>query len=183
MDLCLGGEVETGERSDLHSGSCVDGVYGCSKCHNAANGGKGQIGNCEICDAVGINTLIVKAWDEPVLYEMCHSCTTKDDEDWFDDLVISKGPESAQQAKRSSHPHERGSMKKTKFDIELTGWKGQSDDDPRWVRMAAVFTPDQKMHLDDDQIDELRKKLELEMVPIFNRLIGISNTDKSSPEG
>ena len=90
MDLSLGGEVETGETSPLHSGSCVDGVYGCSKCHNSSNEGKGSVGSCEICNAVDVHTSIVKAWDEPVLYEMCAKCATQDDRKWFDDQFNSK---------------------------------------------------------------------------------------------
>ena len=73
-DLSLGPPVDVGEEPDAkHSGPCYDGVYGCHKCHSAANDGKGSVGNCDSCKRLTF-TQIIKAWDEPVMYEECAAC-------------------------------------------------------------------------------------------------------------
>ena len=73
MDLTLGGEVDTGETSELHSGTCNDGVFGCSRCWNAANEGQGTEFECDLC-RTATYTRVTLAWDEPVLYAMCADC-------------------------------------------------------------------------------------------------------------
>ena len=50
MDLGLGGPVDVGVQEGAnHSGSCNDGVFGCSRCWNNANGGQGTLDKCEWC--------------------------------------------------------------------------------------------------------------------------------------
>lgn len=75
-DLGLGPEVDAGERAPdaPHRGNCTDGVYGCSRCWNGANEGRGTIDTCEWCKTKEVHTRIVKAWDEPVLYAICAAC-------------------------------------------------------------------------------------------------------------
>lgn len=73
-DLGLGGPVSV-ERdpSAKHSGTCYDGVYGCHLCWNADNGGQGTLFECAWCHSDCL-TLVVKAWDEPVMYALCEKC-------------------------------------------------------------------------------------------------------------
>lgn len=73
-DLSLGGPVNVGEVPEAkHSGPCYDGVFGCHLCANAENGGKGQVSNCDTCDRVTF-TKVVRASDEPVMYQLCVAC-------------------------------------------------------------------------------------------------------------
>ena len=85
MDLSLGPEVLLSdeemteiksERKVLHSGNCVDGVYGCSKCWNDANDGWGTMSECDYCHKRGY-TRVSKALDEPCLYALCPECRAK----------------------------------------------------------------------------------------------------------
>lgn len=76
-DHSLGGMVDVGVNPKAnHSGPCNDGVYGCSRCHNAANDGKGTICNCDWCHKE-THTRITRAWDEPVSYALCSDCRRK----------------------------------------------------------------------------------------------------------
>lgn len=78
MDLGLGGHVEVEDDGDnpnkKHAGGCNDGVYGCSRCWDAENNGKGTTFTCEWCKAPDVPTLITRASDEPVLYAVCAAC-------------------------------------------------------------------------------------------------------------
>jgi len=76
-DLGLGGPCEVERDPDaLHGGPCFDGVYGCHRCWNAANNGKGTSSTCERCRANDVLTRVVRASDEPVLYAICQACQT-----------------------------------------------------------------------------------------------------------
>ena len=81
-DLGLGPPVVS-ERlpNATHKGPCFDGVYGCHVCHNHANNGRGTVGECEWCHTKDVHTRIVKAWDEPVLYEICAACEKKQNDE------------------------------------------------------------------------------------------------------
>lgn len=77
-DHSLGGPVNVGRNPDAkHEGNCNDGVYGCSRCWNAANNGKGYVADCDWCKARNVNTRIIKAWDENVSYALCEKCRKK----------------------------------------------------------------------------------------------------------
>jgi len=77
-DMSLGGPVPVGPTPGAnHPGQCYDGVYGCHKCHNAANDGEGTICDCEYCGAKDVPTRITMALDEPVMYAMCKKCRFK----------------------------------------------------------------------------------------------------------
>lgn len=74
-DLSLGAPVSIGVvKAAKHSGPCYDGVYGCHECHNAANSGRGEVSSCDRCHRKNTFTQIVRAWDEPCLYELCKAC-------------------------------------------------------------------------------------------------------------
>jgi hypothetical protein len=75
-DLGLGGPYEVERDPEaLHSGPCFDGVYGCHRCWDAANDGKGTVADCEgRCGAKNVPTRIIQASDEPVLYAACEAC-------------------------------------------------------------------------------------------------------------
>lgn len=75
-DLGLGGPYEVERDPEAkHSGPCFDGVYGCHRCWNADNDGKGTIADCEgRCRAKGVLTRIIRASDEPVMYAACEAC-------------------------------------------------------------------------------------------------------------
>jgi hypothetical protein len=77
-DLGLGPPVE-GERlpDATHAGPCFDGVYGCHRCWDDANEGKGTLAICEWCKAENVPTRITRAIDEPVLYALCAPCVAK----------------------------------------------------------------------------------------------------------
>lgn len=77
-DHSLGGMVDVGVNPDAeHSGPCNDGVYGCSRCWNAANKGEGTISECDWCKKQCCFTRVTKAWDEPVSYALCEGCQVK----------------------------------------------------------------------------------------------------------
>ena len=74
-DHSLGEPVDVERYADAtHPGPCSDGVYGCSRCWNSANDGKGTIGDCEWCDAKDVPTKVTRASDEPVSYAVCEPC-------------------------------------------------------------------------------------------------------------
>ncbi len=81
-DLGLGGPCEVEREPEaLHPGPCFDGVYGCDRCWNAANNGKGTIWKCEgRCGKEDVPTRIIQALDEPVLYAACEDCRRRRDE-------------------------------------------------------------------------------------------------------
>ncbi len=77
-DLSLGGPVEVDRDPEAkHGGPCFDGVYGCHRCWNADNDGKGTLHTCEWCKAEDVLTRITKASDEPVMYAVCEACRAK----------------------------------------------------------------------------------------------------------
>lgn len=74
-DLGLGGPVPVDrDPAAKHAGPCFDGVYGCHRCWNADNDGKGTLSRCDGCRAEQVLTLVVQAVDEPVLYAACEAC-------------------------------------------------------------------------------------------------------------
>lgn len=74
-DHSLGGPVDVGIQPDAnHTGPCNDGVYGCSRCFNLANEGKGTVGDCEWCKKTNEHLKIIMASDEPVSYAVCEGC-------------------------------------------------------------------------------------------------------------
>lgn len=74
-DLGLGGPYEVERDPEaLHPGPCFDGVYGCHRCWNAENDGRGTIARCESCRAEEVFTRIRQAIDEPSLYAACETC-------------------------------------------------------------------------------------------------------------
>lgn len=81
MDLGLGGPVDVGVQADAnHSGPCNDGVYGCSRCYNHANDGKGTVDECEWCRAKNVHCKITRSMEEPCLYAICEKCRAKQQE-------------------------------------------------------------------------------------------------------
>lgn len=77
-DHSLGGMVDVGVNSDAnHTGPCNDGVFGCSRCWNADNNGKGTVSQCDWCKANNVLTRVTRAWDEPVSYALCAGCRNK----------------------------------------------------------------------------------------------------------
>ncbi len=93
-DLSLGPPVEVDRDPNApHAGPCFDGVYGCHRCWNGANDGKGSVSTCDWCKAPDVYTRITRAWDEPVSYAVCAPCVEKQNaelrqmerEDPFDD--------------------------------------------------------------------------------------------------
>jgi hypothetical protein len=76
-DLTLGAPVDVGVNPEAtHSGSCNDGVFGCSRCWNTANDNLGTIDKCDWCERE-THTKVSKAWDEPILYALCLACRNK----------------------------------------------------------------------------------------------------------
>lgn len=74
-DHSLGGPVNVGvDPTAKHSGPCFDGVYGCHRCWDAENDGKGTIFTCDWCHAENVHTRITRASDEPVSYAVCEPC-------------------------------------------------------------------------------------------------------------
>lgn len=73
MDLTLGGPVDTGETSSLHEGNCNDSTFGCIKCWNASNDGKGTLFDCEWCKKEDF-TVVVEDPENPELYQLCSEC-------------------------------------------------------------------------------------------------------------
>jgi hypothetical protein len=74
-DLGLGGPVEVERDPEAkHGGPCFDGVYGCHRCWDAENDGKGTLHTCEWCKNKDVHTRIVRASDEPVMYALCEPC-------------------------------------------------------------------------------------------------------------
>lgn len=82
-DFSLGPPVNVGKvEGALHEGECFDGVYGCHRCHNAENDGKGHIMPCDWCRKAA-PTRSVRPWDESgqVMYMICRDCRKKYDDD------------------------------------------------------------------------------------------------------
>lgn len=75
-DLSLGGFVDTDDTSPLHSGSCVDGVYGCHFCWNADNGGRGTEYTCDWCKKRGF-TKVLRSIEEPSMCAICDECQVR----------------------------------------------------------------------------------------------------------
>lgn len=74
-DLGLGGPVEVERDTEAnHRGPCFDGVYGCHRCWDAENDGKGTVSTCEWCKAKDVHTRVIRAIDEPVMYAVCGKC-------------------------------------------------------------------------------------------------------------
>lgn len=121
MDLSLGGCVDVGvnqaprlDGAPTHVGSCNDGVYGCEKCFAAIrsldresrsrlityDGHDYELSTttCEMCKVEFMEgeTRLVRAWDEPVTYEMCDECAHKewqDGESAYGDYASSRDDE------------------------------------------------------------------------------------------
>jgi hypothetical protein len=106
MDLSLGGPVEVEGDGDnpnkKHHGGCNDGVYGCTRCWDAENDGKGTTFTCEWCKTPDVPTLITRASDEPVFYAVCAACRRRqaqrleEEAAEFDDRYYGDGPDEAE---------------------------------------------------------------------------------------
>ena len=80
FDLSLGGPVDTEETSEAHTGTCTDSPYGCIRCHNGANNGRGTMSTCDCCKKETF-TRITRAIDEPAMYAMCGGCRKKQNDE------------------------------------------------------------------------------------------------------
>ena len=80
MDLGLGGPVCVGRVEGAnHPGNCTDGVYGCHRCYNNANEGKGTFDTCEWCKKQAHLKLLTDH-EEQCIYAVCESCRKKHQE-------------------------------------------------------------------------------------------------------
>jgi len=84
-NLRLGPPIEVGEvEGATHGGPCMDGVYGCHRCWNTANDGKGTLTECEsrVCPDKG-KELYTRVFTfgyldgDPTMMAMCTACRTR----------------------------------------------------------------------------------------------------------
>lgn len=77
MDLGLGGPVDVGVQEGAnHTGPCNDSTFGCIRCWNNANEGKGTMHHCEWCKKEAFTKTLHDPEDRCV-YAVCRSCREK----------------------------------------------------------------------------------------------------------